>query len=247
MYISLINGLLRSVKSNTHSEFIKPCPGSISIVTNNVLAPSDLSIIKKHFKLIGNINEEVLLPSYLSQSKSYLKITGILFIQPNGNKLTYEDIINSIQHSTLFEMVSLATKPRVIKVLPKSDMAIMQIDIQDSQNGSKAKLLVNYFFNFGQYIATIRGINMNPGILQCYNCQKWGHSTFLCRANSLRFQKYSDLHRLEYHRDMAWYCKANPKTNLPRLETRQGKPCPHSFKCINCKGEHLANNHSYLF
>jgi len=96
MYVSLINGLLRSAKSNTYSEFINPCPGSISIVTNNVLVPSDLSIIKKHFKSIGSINKEVLLPLHLPQSRSYLKITGILFIQLNGNKLTHEDIINSI-------------------------------------------------------------------------------------------------------------------------------------------------------
>jgi len=172
MYVGLINGLLRSTKSNTCSEFIKPCPGSISIVTNNVSAPSDLSIVKKHFKSINSINEDESLPPHLSQSKPYLKITGILFIQPNGNKLTHEDIINSIQYSTLFEMVSLASKPRVIKALPKSDMAIVWIDIWDSQNSSKAKLLVNHSFNFSQYIATIRGTNMNPGILQCHNCWK---------------------------------------------------------------------------
>jgi len=125
MHVSLINGLLRSAKSNTHSEFIKLYSSSISIVTNNVPASSDLSIIKKHFKSINSINEEESLFLCLPQSKLYLKITSILFIQPDGNKLTHEDITNSIQHSTLFEIVSLASKPRVIKALPKSDMAIV--------------------------------------------------------------------------------------------------------------------------
>ena len=164
IYVGLINGLSRSAKSNTHSEFIKLCPGSISIVTNNIPAPSDLSIIKKYFKSINGINADESLPPCLFQSKSYLKITDILFIQPNGNKLTHKDIINFIQYSTLFEMVSLTSKPRVIKALSKSDIAIMWIDVWDIQNSSKAKLLANYSFNFGWYIATIRDTNMNPGI-----------------------------------------------------------------------------------
>jgi len=123
VHVGLINDLLRSAKSNIHSEFIRPCPGGLFIMTNNV--PSDLNIIEKHFKSIDGINDDETLPPRLLQSKSYLKITGIPFIQPNGNKLTHEDIVNSIKHSTLFETVSLASKPRVIKALPKSDMAIV--------------------------------------------------------------------------------------------------------------------------
>jgi len=114
---------------------------------------------------VTGINKEESLSPCLPQSKSYLKITGIPFIQPNGDKLTYEDITNSIQHSTLFETVLLTSRPRVIKALPKSDMVIVWIDVWDSQNGSKAKLLVNYYFNFSQYITTIRGTNMNPSTL----------------------------------------------------------------------------------
>jgi len=35
------------------------------------------------------------------------------------------------------------------------------------------------------------------------------------------------LTNFKHHRDMAWCCKANPKTNPPRLETKQGVLCPH--------------------
>jgi len=41
---------------------------------------------------------------------------------------------------------------------------------------------------------------------------------------------------------MAWYYKGNNKMNPSRLKTKKGKPCPHNFKCINCKEDHLADN-----
>jgi len=75
-----------------------------------------------------------------------------------------------MNHLKLFESVTLIAKPKVIKASPKSDMAIIWFDIWDSQNGSKAKLLINYSFNFGRSIATIRITNMNPGVPQYHNC-----------------------------------------------------------------------------
>ena len=75
-----------------------------------------------------------------------------------------------MKHLELFEPMNLAAKPRVIKVSPKSNMAIIWFDIWDSQNSSKAKLLINYSFNFGRYIATMKATNMNPSIPQCCNC-----------------------------------------------------------------------------
>ena len=44
---------------------------------------------------------------------------------------------------------------RVIKVSPKSDMSIVQIDIWDVQSGSNAKMLINRCFNVRRHIATI--------------------------------------------------------------------------------------------
>jgi len=246
-HIFQINMLLKSIKSTTRAKFICPCPGGISINTNSILNTSDLNIIERYLKSInGTGNDEVLAPR-LPQSKSYLKITGISYIQPNGNKLTSDNITTTMKQLELFEPVNLAAKPRVIKASPKSDMTIIWFDIWDSQNGSKAKLLINHSFNFGRYITTIRATNMNPGVPQCHNCWKWGHSTFSCRAHGSRCQKCSGPHKLEHHRDLAWYCKANSKLNPPRLETTKGKPCPHSFKCINCKGEHIADNNKCPF
>jgi len=67
-----------------------------------------------------------------------------------------------MSHTEIFENISLAAKPRIIKTSPKSDMAIIWFDIWDSQSGSSTKLLINHFFNFSRYITTIRATNMNP-------------------------------------------------------------------------------------
>jgi len=170
MYIFQINTLLKNVKSSMHSEFIRPCSGGITIITNNVPNPSDLSVIEKHFKSVKGINGNEILSPRLPQSKSYLKIMGLPYLQANSNKITSENVIDFIKHIDLFENISLTTKPRIIKASPKSDMAIIWINIWDNQNGSKAKLLINHSFNLGHHITTVRATNMNPGIPQCHNC-----------------------------------------------------------------------------
>lgn len=168
-YVFYINNLLKNIKSATWAEFIHPCTRGISVNTNNVPALSDLTTIEQYLKLIEDVNNDEVLAPYLPQSKSYLKIISIPHIQSNGNKLTSNDIINFMHNADLFESAILAAKPRIIKALSKSNIAIVWFDIWDLQNGSKAKLLINYFFNFGRYITTIRGTNMNLRVSQCHN------------------------------------------------------------------------------
>ena len=242
IHVNAINGMLKGIKSTLRAEFIRPATQSIIISANNVPAPSDLSIIEKYIKSIDGIGINEVAAPRLPQSKSYLKIIGIPYLQPNGLAINSDDISNYLKNSELFEGTTLAAKPRIIKASPKSDMAIVWIDIWDSQNGTKAKTLINHSFNFGKYIATFRGTSMNPGVPQCHNCWKWGHTTFACKAHCAKCQKCGGPHKIENHRDFAWCCKANFKLNPPRLETKQGEPCPHVFKCVNCKGDHMADD-----
>ena len=37
-----------------------------------------------------------------------------------------------------------------------------------------AKKLINHYFNVSSFITTIYSANMNPSVLQCKNCWKWG-------------------------------------------------------------------------
>ena len=161
--------------------------------------------------------------------------------------LTLNNVEHIIKQNHIFNNVTLALNLRVIKASPKSDMAIIYIDIWDAQSGARAKDLINQCFNVGKYIATIKGANTNPGIPQYKNCWRWGHSTFSCRIQKSKCVKYSSPHKLENHHESGWCYKANEKTNLPHLDTKKDKPCPHSFKYSNCWGDHQADSNSCLF
>jgi len=128
-YVFQINNLLKNIKLTLRAEFICPCSGSISIITNNIPNPSDLIVMECYLKSIERANNDKILAPCLSQSKLYLKITGILHVQPNREKLTSKDIINFIGHLELFELISFAAKPRIIKASSKSDIAIIWFDI----------------------------------------------------------------------------------------------------------------------
>ena len=83
---------------------------------------------------------------------------------------------------------------------------------------------------------------MNPGVPQCKNCWKWGHTASMYRIQGSKCVKCNGPHQFIHHHQFAWCCKANNKTNPHRLETKKGKPCPYSFKCSNCKREHQADS-----
>ena len=149
-----------------------------------------------------------------------------------------EDIEKILKSNYIFNNIVSASKPKIIKVSLKLDMAIIWIDIWDAQSGSKAKGLINQRFNVGSFITTIYSANMNPEVPQYKNCWKWGHSAGVCRIQGTKCIKCNSPHQTTHHCEFVWYCKANDKINLPRLETKKGKPCPHTFRCLNCKGEH---------
>ena len=142
----------------------------------------------------------------------------------------------------MFKDITLAAHPCIIHTSKNSNMVVIWVNIQNFQNGTKAKTVINRSFNFGRHITTVRGTFMNPSIPQCKNCWKWGYTTFACHLHRAKCKKCGGLHKLEHHRDIAWCCKANFKTNSPRLETKAGEPCPHDFKCLNCKESHLADD-----
>ncbi len=126
-------------------------------------------------------------------------------------------------------------------------MVIVQIDIQNSQSSLVAKLIINCCFNVSSFIATIHSANMNPGIVQCKNCWKWGHTTFACCFQGAGCLKCNDPHKVKHHYYFAWCYKANFKINSLYLKTKEGKLCSHSFKCINYKGNHQADSNTCPF
>ena len=129
--IANINRELRNAKTDVLVNYIHSDNTGITIVTNKVAQQLDLSIINHYVKNSNDINALQVEDSRLPKSKSYLKIIGIPFY-PHSNsqeKLTSSDIKIILKQNHIFDNISLASKPRIIKVSPKSDMAIVWIDI----------------------------------------------------------------------------------------------------------------------
>jgi len=95
-------------------------------IINKVTSLSDLQIIEKYVKNIDHSDFEDMKILHLPQSESYLKIIGISYLMENTNTLINASIIESIlKNNYIFNNVSLTLKPQVIKILPKSDIAII--------------------------------------------------------------------------------------------------------------------------
>ena len=196
-----INRLLCNAKSDVLANYIHSDPTGITIITNKVSQQSDMSIIDNYVKNSNDINSLQVDELRLPKSKSYLKIIGIPFF-PHANsqdRLTPNNIEMILKQNHIFDNISLALKPRVIKASSKSNMSIVWLDIWDIQSSSNAKMLINRCFNVGNYIATIWGANINPGVPQCKNCWKWGHATFSYRIQGAKCIKYNGPHKSEHH------------------------------------------------
>ena len=248
IHIININCTLKNIKSKIMANFIYVEDKGIIISTNNVVLPSNIQKIEKYVKsLLANDSDQISSPR-LSQSKSYLKIVGILYINKQSNlHISPEDIKKILKNNHIFNTIDLASRPRIIKVSLKSDMAIIWINIWDTQNSFKAKSIINWHFNMGSFIATVYDANMNPGVLQCKKGWKWGHTVGVWHIQGSKCIKCNGPHQTVHHCHFTWCCKANKKTNPLRLETKKGNPCPHTFKCLNCKDDHQANSTKSAF
>ena len=226
LHVANLNRTLRNSKSEVLVDYIQFKNSDITVITNKVALQSDLSIIDNYVKSSNNINSLQVEEACLPKSKSYLKIIIIPFF-PHANsqeKLSSNNIEMILKQNHIFDNISLASKPRVIKVSPKLDITIVWIDIWDIQSGVNAKMLINRCFNIGNYIATIWRANINPGVPQCKNCWKWGHLTFSCRVQGAKCIKCNGPHKSEHHWEFGWCCKANAKTNPLGWKPRKANP-----------------------
>jgi len=131
LYVANINRLLRNANSDVLVNYICSDNTGITVITSKVTQQSDMSIIDQYVKNSNNINSLQVEKPRFSKSKSYLKIIGIPFF-PHANsqeKLMSNDIETILKQNHIFDNISLVSKPRVIKVSPKSDMSIVWLDI----------------------------------------------------------------------------------------------------------------------
>ena len=131
-HITNINRILKNIKSKVMVDYICPETTGITIVLNTVASQSDLLVIERYeyIKDINSIISDEVQISRLSQSKSYLKITGIPYYVDGTNlPITLDDIGVIIKFNHIFNDFMLTSKPRIIQVSSKSDIAIIWMDI----------------------------------------------------------------------------------------------------------------------
>ena len=109
---------------------------------NKLTNTLNLSIIEKFLKNIANINSDSIESLCLPKSKSYMKIVELPHKTKQG-VITPDYIKGILKETHLFKDIVLASKLCIIKASPKSDMAVVWVDIWDSQNGSSAKNIIN--------------------------------------------------------------------------------------------------------
>ena len=129
-HITNINCALKAIKSRTIADFICVYDKGIVITTNNVALSSDLQEIKKYVKNSLSSDADKVSSVRLPQSKSYLKIVGIPFISEKTNsRIALDEIEDVLKNNYIFNNIVLASKPHIIKMSSKSDIAIIWINI----------------------------------------------------------------------------------------------------------------------
>ena len=125
-YISNINRFLKSIKSEVSADFICSNNRKIIITTNKVTASSNLNIVERYVKKLDIINSNNVISHYLSQFKLYLKILEMLYFLENINLLITSNVIEEVIKDThIFNDIVLASYLHIIKMSPKSDIAII--------------------------------------------------------------------------------------------------------------------------
>ena len=125
-YISNINRFLKSIKSEVSADFICSNNRKIIITTNKVTASSNLNIVERYVKKLNNINSNNVISHYLSQFKLYLKILEMLYFLENINLLITSNVIEEVIKDThIFNDIVLASYLHIIKMSPKSNIAII--------------------------------------------------------------------------------------------------------------------------
>ena len=140
IHISNINNCLKNSKSDIIVDFIQINVNGIIITTNKPANDLDSSTIEKYLK---NINLDSIESPHLPKSKLYMKIVGLLYSSKLG-VITPDLIKGVLKDLHLFKDTVLASKSYIIKALPKSDKAVVWMDIWDSQSSSCVKNIINH-------------------------------------------------------------------------------------------------------
>ena len=127
--------------SKLRVESVRKAWDGMSMSTNSITSAAELDVIKQWLKKTAELGESTEVEPCLPQSKSFLKILGVPYWDSKSSlPITRAQVEAALSNSLLFEGVSLASMPCIMKASPSSDMSVIWIDIWDSQKGSKVRL-----------------------------------------------------------------------------------------------------------
>ena len=130
LHMTNINRALKNIKSEVIADFIYLENKRVVITTNKVVGTLNFQTIKRYVKNINNIEAKQVEASRLPQLKSFLKIISILYLMEDTHLQLIANMVEKIiKENHIFNNIVLVSRPRVIKVSPKSDMFIVWIDI----------------------------------------------------------------------------------------------------------------------
>ena len=126
IHVFNINYILKNIKSSTMADYIHTDGKDIIITTNNIASPSDLQAIEKYVKSASCVDSDQVQSPRLSQSKFYLKIIGVSYLsEATNSRISSDKVKRILENNYTFNDVILASKPRIVKVSLKLNMAII--------------------------------------------------------------------------------------------------------------------------
>ena len=124
-HIANFNQSLKNTKSDLIVDFIHTDHWGLIITFNRVTSPLEITIVK-YIRNCNHIDSKNIQDACFPQSKSYLKILGIPYIMEGTNIPINSDIMKSvIKNIHIFDNINITSNSHVVKVSPKSDMAII--------------------------------------------------------------------------------------------------------------------------
>ena len=107
-------------------DFVHSDQADITIITNKVTSSLNLQMIEKYIKNASLIIVDKVKVPQLPQLKLYLNIIDILYLLKNTNTPISANVVKLIiKDNHIFSNIAVTSKPHIIKVLLKSDMAII--------------------------------------------------------------------------------------------------------------------------
>jgi hypothetical protein len=128
--------------------------------------------------------------------------------------------------------VQMVEIPKMIKSRTPNVCTLL-CKVADDAKGTKAKQLLRTAVTFGMEMRRCKEWVNRPQSRQCSICQRWGHSSFICRARSPICAVCGEFHPTSTHKFSCLSC--------------EGVCVCNEVHCVNCGETHCADSAECMF